>query len=395
MTKKSTGATTSGTTIGAAMTDVDVGFYTPPTLTRKHRLGEILRLRPTATPDLACAGPAWQILFVSRDSQGKAIPVSGTVITPDGARDLAAGPMLVYYPSFHGLGGPCAPSQLLAEGTEPEAEQISAALARGWVVAVADGEGLGVLGHGPHTFLAGRAAGQIILDLARAAARIPAVNAVGAPILLWGYGDGGRAAVCAGGLQPRYAPELDLRAIAAGAVVTEPGPMLRHIDASRWSALGLAALLGLSRAHRHLPLQRVFTETARLLLADAEASSRKQLCAQFQYSLAAWCTRPDPWDDPVWRHVFALELIKASGAPAVPVHLYHGRADKIVPVEFGRRHARDLRSRGAPMQWREYDTDHLRTARTAIGDVLDVLAGHLTDSALEPEPGERAHPRPA
>ncbi|MGY2093485.1 lipase family protein [Nocardia gipuzkoensis] len=63
------------------------------------------------------------------------------------------------------------------------------------------------------TFLAGRAAGQVML--------------------VWGYADGARAAVWAGGLAPGYAPELDLRGIAAGAVVTDPGQLLRLVDTSR------------------------------------------------------------------------------------------------------------------------------------------------------------------
>ncbi|WP_280262530.1 lipase family protein, partial [Nocardia wallacei] len=251
--------------------------------------------------------------------------------------------------------------------------------AGGGRVAVVDGEGLGILRRGPHTFLAGRAAGQVVLDLARAALRIPAVNAVGAPILLWGYADGGRAMVWAGGLQPGYAPELNLRGITAGAVVTDPGPLVRHVDRSRWPGLGLAALIGLSRAHRHLPLRHVFTEPARVLLAEVETASRAELCDRYRHPLFTWCERPDPWDDPIWRHVFALELVKASGTPAVPVHLYHGGKDAIVPIEYGRRLAGGLKARGAQVAWREYKTDHFRTARTATADALAALAGHLTD----------------
>lgn len=369
---KSTGATGSDTTV------TDIGFYTPPALEDGHQPGEVLRLRPTPTPNLTGAGLAWQILYVSRDSHGELIPVSGTVITAEGIDGLGCAPMLVYHPSFHGLGGNCAPSRLLAAGTEPDRDQISAALARHWSVAVVDGEGLGVIGHGPHTFLAGRAAGQVMLDLGRAAAWIPALNATDAPIVLWGYGDGGRAAVWAGGLAPNYAPELDLRGIAAGAVVTDPGELLRLVDTSPWRGLGLAVLIGLARAHRHLPLRHVFTKEARWLLADAEASNMVKLCKRYRHSVATWCERLDPWNDPMWRHVFALELTPASVVPAVPVHLYHSDADAIVPVEFGRRLCTDYRAHGAHVDWREYDADHFRTARVATDDVLDHLAEDLT-----------------
>lgn len=360
------------------MTRPDVDFYTPPALDGLHRPGDILRLRPA--PALSGADQAWQILYVSRDSCDQPIPVSATVITPDASAPDLGGAVLVYYPSFHGLGGPSA-SQLLAMGAEPDGAQIRAALARGFVVAVADGEGLGVIGYGPHTFLAGRAGGQVMLDLARAATRVPALNAAESPVVFWGYGDGGRSAVWAGGLQLVCAPELDVRGIAAGAVVTDPGQALRSVNRGAWAGLGLAALIGLSHAHRHLPLRHIFTEESRRsLLAEAEASNRVRFCDTWRHPVGVWCEWPDVWNDPVWQHVFAHELLSASMVPAAPLHLYHGATDAIVPVEFGRRLARDFRSRGGRVGWREYDADHFRTARAAIGDVLD----HLTEDLTRP-----------
>lgn len=364
------------------MTDTtasDTDFYSPPALDRCHRPGDILRLRPA--PAVSGSDRAWQILYVSRDSYDRPIPVSGTVITPDTTTADLGGAVLVYYPSFHGLGGACAPSQLLATGAEPDSAQIRAALARGFTVAVVDGEGLGVIGQGPHTFLAGRAAGQVMLDLARAATRIPALNATNAPVVFWGYGDGGRAAVWAGNVQPLCAPELDVRGIAAGAVVTDPGQILRSVNQGAWAGLGLAALIGLSHAHRHVPLRHIFTEdTHRSLLAEAEASNRVQFCDKWRHPVGVWCERPDVWNDPLWQHVFAHEVTSVSLVPGAPVHFYHGSTDAIVPVAFGRSLAHDFRANGARVGWREYDGDHCRTARAAIGDVLD----HLTDDLTRP-----------
>ncbi|MFF0458519.1 lipase family protein [Nocardia africana] len=364
------------------MTRPDVEFYTPPALDGLHRPGDILRLRPA--PALSGADQAWQILYVSRDSCDQPIPVSATVLTPDASAPDLGGAVLVYYPSFHGLGGPAA-SQLLATGAEPDGAQIRAALARGFVVAVADGEGLGVIGHGPHTFLAGRAGGQVMLDLARAAVRIPALNAIEPPVVFWGYGDGGRAAVWAGGLQLACAPELDVRGIAAGAVVTDPGQALRSVNRGAWAGLGLAALIGLSHAHRHLPLRHIFTEESRhSVVAEAEVSNRGGFFERYRHPVGVWCERPDVWNDPLWQHVFTLELINATVIPAAPIHLYHGATDAIVPVTFGRHLVHDFRTRGAQVGWREYDGDHCRTARTSIDDVLDQLTEYLT----RPTPSE-------
>ncbi|MQY23012.1 lipase family protein [Nocardia macrotermitis] len=369
----------------AALSDAE--FYTPPPVESSRGPGEILRLRPVRVPGVAGAGPAWQVLFVSRDTLGAPIPVSGTVIAtevPDEA------PLLVYYPSFHGLGGP-APSQRLAAGNEPDTVQIGAALARGWHVAIPDGEGLGVLGQGPHTVLAGHAAGQIMLDLGRAAARIPALHASDAPVACWGCADGGRAAIAAGGLQRDYAPEMNVCAVAAGAVVTDLRRMLRVFDEGAWPALGLAAVLGLSRAYRHLSLRHVFATSARSLLAEVEQASVGVLCERYQHALATWCDR-DVVEDPMWQYVFAHERADTR-LPGVRVHLYHGSRDAIVPASMGRALAEDYRARGVQVSWREYDADHFRTRVEAIGEVLDFLAAEAGLRALAPAgTGGTVHP---
>ncbi|WP_067683800.1 lipase family protein [Nocardia miyunensis] len=359
-------------------TTSDIDFYTPPALGEHHQPGEILRLRPAPTPGLPGAGSAWQVLYVSRNTCSVSpVPVSGIVITPAGPVDELA-PILLYYPAFHGLGGDCAPSQRLAAGDEPDTAQISAALARGWRVAVVDGEGLGVRGQGPHTFLAGRAAGQVMLDLGRAAARIPAMHAAHAPVVAWGYADGARAAMWAGELQPRYAPELNLRGLAAGAVITDPKQFLRKADQGSWPALGLAGLVGLSHAYGHIPLRHVFNlEVRNALLPAIEEASVDMLCARYQHRLVTWCDRT-VWKDPMWQHVFEHEHTDADLVPAVPVHLYHGITDAIVPIAFGRKLFRRYRAGGVRVSWRQYEADHSRTRTQAIEDVLDRLINTLT-----------------
>ncbi|WP_067885738.1 lipase family protein [Nocardia vaccinii] len=364
-----------------SLTDID--FYTPPVLEDHHRPGDVLRLLPTPTPGLPCAGPAWRLLYCSRDTYGELIVVSGTVISSAVGDDPDA-PVVVYAPSFHGLGGPStAPSQRLAAGNEPDIDQIGAVLARGWHVAVTDGEGLGVHGVGPHTFLAGRVAGQVMLDLGRAVARIPALHAQQSALVLWGYADGGRAAQWAGDLQPGYAPELDVRGVAAGAVVTDPGAILPLVDQSPWPMLALAGVIGLSHAHRNLPLRHVFFDEARPLVEHAGELSAQELCLRFGHRLQTWCDRP-VWDDPMWRYVFGQERTSAVVSPVVPVHLYHGRTDAIVPVEAGRELVDDYRARGVRVSWSEYTGDHFSTRTEAIEDVLARLTDHLNTPAVGP-----------
>ncbi|WP_280314303.1 lipase family protein [Nocardia wallacei] len=365
-------------------------FYSAPVLAPSCLPGDLLRSRPTFVPQLAGAGAAWQILYVTTDSRGRLIPASGTVILPDTDTDTidpstaaaapGAGALLVYYPVFHGLGGR-AVSQLLAVGEESDSVEIAAALAQGWTVAVPDGEGLGVTGLGPHTFLAARAGGQIVLDLARAAQCVPDLNAdthgvPTMPVVAWGYADGGRAVAAASELHPRYAPELDLRGICAGAVASDLSALAPATLHGPCGPLGFAALIGLSRAYPHQRLRHLLTDEGQQAAADAETLTDVELFDRYPQPLSHWCVRPDPWNDPMWRTVLDYEGL-VHAAPAVPLHLYHGHTDHIVPVRAGLRTLIAYRRRGAHVTWREYDSGHAGTALAAIDDVLDRLAHNL------------------
>ncbi|MEV6096180.1 lipase family protein [Nocardia sp. NPDC051981] len=354
-------------------------FYALLPAERGDRPGQLLRTQAIAVPELGRQTRAWRIMYVSNDSRGEPIPVTGTVFSTTSMAQPHPTLIVVYCPSFHGLGGQCAPSQQLLTGDEP-LEQIREALDRGWTVAVPDGENLGVTGLGPHTFLAARASGHVALDLARATQAIPELapsHTPRAPIVLWGYGDGGRAAVWGAELAVEYAPDLDLRGVAAGAVVTDPGALVRTQHRGPWAALALAGLIGLSRAYHHLPLRHVLTEDGRSVARHAEQLSAATLLAQYRQPLEHWCERPDPWNDAIWRFVLTRESRSSAGTPAVPVHLYHGTHDPIVPIESGGGLFTEYQRRGIEVSWREYDANHFRTAIDSTPEVADTLASFL------------------
>ncbi|MFF7944893.1 lipase family protein [Nocardia gamkensis] len=370
------------------MTDpiaIDDDFYTNPSNGIDARPGQILRRRPVILPGLVGAGQAWQIVYATTGSRAP-IPASGTVITASPVAGMSgAGAVLVYCPSFHGLGGRCAPSQLLADGREPEAHFITAALERGWTVAVPDGPCLGMTGLGPHQFLAGAAGAHAVLDLARATGELPELDGA-RPCVVWGYGDGGRSVVWAAEQQPEYAPELDLRGVAAGGVVADPGALITEIDGGPWAGLALAGLIGLGRAYSHLPTGHLLTDAGRETVQHAEVLDAAELLLTYRNQpLGGWCERRDPWNDPLWRYVLAHET-SGRAAPQVPVHLYHGLEDALVPVTVGSSLLAQYRSLGVDLSWREYPTSHLGAARSGTAEAVARLAGYLQRHPTPPNP---------
>ncbi|MFX0578805.1 lipase family protein [Nocardia nepalensis] len=365
-------------------------FYSIPEIDFTPQPGEIQRRRSVNTPGLPGAKRAWQLVYATRTASNAPIPASGIVITPDRPDTVGPSPILVYCTEFHGLGGRCAPSQLLAgEGTEPAASFIATALERGWTVAVPDGQCLGITGLGPHMFLAGRAAAHTVLDLARAVRAVPELDSANAPCAVWGYADGGRAAIWAAEQHPRYAPDLDLRGVAAGAVVADPGALIAEIDGGPWSGLALAGLIGLTRAYSHLPVGHLLTDEGHLTVEQAQELDAATLLITYRNQpLGHWCERDDPWNDPIWQYVLANEA-NGYATPAVPVHLYHGTEDALVPVAMGRHLFAEYRSLGVDLNWREYPNSHSGTATDGAPEAIAQLANYLArppDHSRNPAP---------
>ncbi|PKV76693.1 lipase family protein [Nocardia fluminea] len=364
-------------------------FYQTPILREGARPGDLVRTRPVFASQLAGAAGAWQVIYVTTGSRGQLLPASAIVLIPEATAAPGKTAILMYCPPFRGLAGVCAPSQMLATGTEPDTYAIEAALDRGWVVAIPDGQGLGV-GTGPHTFLAARDGARAVLDLARAVYRGANLDLPVAPVVAWGYADGGRVTAAAGELQPWYAPEVDLRGIAAGAVVSDLVAVAAAISEGAGSGLGLPALIGLSRAYDQLPLRHVLSEAGVQAVAEAQYLTGVELRERFPQPLTHWTKGADPWNDHWWRRVLALETLGHT-KPPMPLHLYHGELDLVVPVRAGRRTLIAYRQRGTLVSWREYEADHRSTAHLAVSDVLARLGEDLTSRpATSPTPTQPA-----
>uniref|UniRef100_UPI000B2D3354 lipase family protein n=1 Tax=Nocardia pseudovaccinii TaxID=189540 RepID=UPI000B2D3354 len=210
-----------------------------------------------------------------------------------------------------------------------------------------------------------------------------------APCVVWGYADGGRVAISAAEQHPRYAPELDLRGVAAGAVVTDPGALITEIDGGPWAGLALAGLIGLARAYTHLPVGHLLTDEGHRIVEQARELDAATLLVTYRNRpLGQWCERVDPWNDPIWQYVLANE-VNGYAAPEVPVHLYHGTEDALVPVAMGRNLFAEYRSLGVDLSWREYTNSHSGAATDGSAEATARLANFL---AHRPEHSTRPAP---
>ena len=224
--------------------------------------GTILASRDTPNPIAAfglipipLAG-AYQLLYTSTDSFGKATATVTTVLVPIDADPTK---LLSYQIAQDSSYLNCAPSyalQLFSEsggllgtiGSQAEILSISGALAQGWIVAVPDHEGP------PAAFLANIRGGQAVLDGIRAVLASTDIMGVDSSptITIWGYSGGSLVSAFAAELRSTYAPELSIAGVALGGAVPNITSALPLINKSVFSGLIPPGILGLSHEYTDL-----------------------------------------------------------------------------------------------------------------------------------------------
>ncbi|MFZ4518007.1 MAG: alpha/beta fold hydrolase [Microthrixaceae bacterium] len=138
--------------------------------------------------------------------------MSAVVIVPEGPAPPGGRPVLAWAHPTTGLADRCAPSRTpLVFALIPALDRI---LRSGWVVVATDYQGLGTPGH--HPYLVADSEGHSLLDSVRAARTL---TSTANEVALYGWSQGGHAALSAGQSAATYAPDLDL----VGVAVDAPG----------------------------------------------------------------------------------------------------------------------------------------------------------------------------
>ena len=183
-------------------------FYDPPAdLPRQP--GALLRSEPLKDVILPGGMRGWRILYTTTVDDSTPATAVATVFAPTDPR-VAARPVLAWEHGTTGLLQKCMPS-LLSAPTEgiPGCDQIVKA---GWVVIATD-YSFAEKG-GPHPYLIGEGEARATLDSIRAARQMSEPS-LGKRMVVWGYSQGGHAALWTGIVGPRYAPELEILGVAA------------------------------------------------------------------------------------------------------------------------------------------------------------------------------------
>jgi pimeloyl-ACP methyl ester carboxylesterase len=183
-------------------------FYDPP-LGVPREPGELLRSEPLKDVTLPAGVRGWRILYATTVDDGTPATAVATVFAPSDP-PLRPCPVIAWQHGTTGLLQKCMPSLLSAQTKGvPERDRIVMA---GWVVVATD-YSFAETG-GPHPYLIGEGEARAALDSVRAARQISELT-LDKRMVVWGYSQGGHAALWTGIVGPRYAPDLEILGVAA------------------------------------------------------------------------------------------------------------------------------------------------------------------------------------
>ena len=251
----------------------------------------------------------------------------------------------------------------MTQGTDYEGAMISAALDLGFAVVVTDYEGLGT--PGPHTYMVGQSQGRAVLDIVRAAQRLPGTGlSTQAPVGIMGYSQGGAGAGWAAQLAPSYAPELQVRGAAMGGVPSDLTRVANFLEGTPYMGFALMASLGLDAAYPDLDLNSYLNARGRDLKNQASSVCLVSVDGFATFLQTAFTrfsdyTTTNPLDAPAWQARLGQQLLGGS-APTVPVYQYHGELDQIIPLDQAETLRNAWCAQGVNLTWKTVPlTEHL------------------------------------
>lgn len=346
-------------------------FYAVPADIAAYRDGQVLASRAvTATAwNLPLPVHAWELKYRTQDFRGRPSATVTTVLVPTAPwRGAGPRPLVSYQTAEDGVDQHCAPSHALVDGLRAgftgsysETGLIALLVAHGWAVSVPDYEG-------PRSeFLVAGTEARGVLDGVRAARGFAPAQLNHAPIGLWGYSGGSFASVTAAQLQPRYAPELHLRALALGGLV---GNIRSTIDAFSGSFAGGAipmGIVGFLRAYPGLHLEQYLNASGRAKVAASAHDCIFEATPRYPFLRTSSIeATPNALDaPPIAKMLAANSPLHFRGAPHVATYWYHAYADELAPFAPARATLRKFCAAG-----------------TSVQAALKPIGEHLTEAVL-------------
>ncbi|KAF2857367.1 LIP-domain-containing protein [Piedraia hortae CBS 480.64] len=333
--------------LGALLPDLDP-FYRPPAGYESKAPGAVLRSRlivPSFSGVVIAPVEAHQLLYRTSAIDGSAISTVTTIFKPlAGAKTDR---FISFQTAYDSAATRCDPSYTYQLGslvtsdliTEVEEFLIQAYLLSGYIVVSSDYEG-------PEAaFGAGRLAGMGVLDSMRAVINYGGplgLTAQNPMIVGTGYSGGSIATGWAASLQPKYAPELNIKGWSMGGTPANLTGTAYYVDGTVFAGFLPPALVGLSRTSTYgSSIQSVFSQdittagNAALDFASKNCGPDDVIALAFKSILSTNFQKLGSsfFSQPQIAAVLAKQTmgVNPDETPKPPVYMYHAPGDEIIP----------------------------------------------------------------
>ena len=356
----------------------DAFYDLPSAVPRKP--GALLRSEPLKDVILPAGVQGWRILYATTVDDSTPATAVATVFAPtDPPSDSR--PVIAWEHATTGLLQKCMPSLLSTPSKGiPWVNRIVMA---GWVVVASD-YSFAEKG-GPHPYLIGEGEAHATLDSVRAARQMSELT-LDKRMVVWGYSQGGHAALWTGIVGARYAPDLEILGVAAVA----PAANIKNILAMNVEIdkrFGPYLALSYSRFYPDI----TFEQALRPAALDA-ARQIVNLCAfvppedpQRIEALAATFDGPALATSSNKALQARLEQNTANGPIQAPVVIAQGLVDNVVPPSATDAYVEERCAAGQRLTyWTFAGRDHLTIIQP--GTPLEELLFRWTMARFANEP---------
>jgi len=315
-----------GVALSAPAPDGLPAFYKTPSSLSGKKAGTLLKSEKVLAPTVN--GTVYRVMYVSETVSGKPIPVTGLVVVPNTAAPKGGYPVVSWGHGTNGMTDKCAPS------LKPEKidELANGLLADNWLITASDYQGEGT--PGLHPYIAGIAAAQNTIDIVRAAAQLPKVQ-VSKNYVVWGHSQGGQTAMYAHAIAPKYAAELNLKGVVAGAPPSQFDLIYDYLKDSEFRYYLLMSAGGLNAAYgdKKAPLDKVLTPKGIALLDELEKGCSGYLSDTLGDISIEETNLTNPFDVPEWKKLFVANDPKnITTTNNIPLLIIHGGEDEQIPT---------------------------------------------------------------
>jgi len=319
-------------TVAAKLAPTADNFYTSPSSAElaSQPPGNVLRYRALPSASLGSSvKEGWQLMYRSTNTKDQPVAMVTTILVPKSAP--ATGRKLLSYQSFYdSLTLDCSPSGQATSNSLLEKTFFQSALNKGYVVTMADYEGL------ESQWIVAKNSGQGVLDGIRATLRFSKVGLnASTPVGMLGYSGGGFATAWAAELAGNYAPELKIIGAAEGGLPVNPINVAKKVDGTFWAGAYLGAVVGLSRGYPEIKVEDYATPEGIEAIKDIGTrclTGSPNLLTAYAYKKGASLLKDPNFLDLPQMQAINQENTMGQFAPKIPLHIFESVGDQLMPI---------------------------------------------------------------